>query len=55
MIIYSAAIYEDYIFPIWADAIGILIGLATLAPMPVFLIYTCVTKEYVSLLDNNYR
>ncbi|KAF2903521.1 hypothetical protein ILUMI_02667 [Ignelater luminosus] len=46
MIIYSAAVYEEYIFPIWADAIGILIGLATLAPMPVLLIYTCVTKEY---------
>ncbi|KAG5312101.1 SC6A5 protein, partial [Acromyrmex insinuator] len=30
--------YGDYIFPIWASALGIGIGLATLAPMPVFFI-----------------
>ncbi|KAJ8980755.1 hypothetical protein NQ317_013760 [Molorchus minor] len=33
---FSRTYYEDYIFPIWADLIGWLIGLATLAPLFIF-------------------
>ncbi|XP_076677458.1 sodium- and chloride-dependent glycine transporter 1 [Andrena cerasifolii] len=35
---YQLPYYGKYIFPDWANAIGILIGLSTLAPMPFFLI-----------------
>lgn len=39
MYTYQAAKYGDYKFPAWADAIGILIGLATLVPLPLFCCY----------------
>ncbi|XP_076630222.1 sodium- and chloride-dependent glycine transporter 1 isoform X3 [Colletes latitarsis] len=35
---YQLGYYGTYIFPDWANAIGILIGLSTLAPMPFFFI-----------------
>ncbi|XP_054015666.1 sodium- and chloride-dependent glycine transporter 1-like [Hylaeus anthracinus] len=35
---YELGYYGTYIFPDWANAIGILIGLSTLAPMPFFFI-----------------
>ncbi|CAL7937509.1 unnamed protein product [Xylocopa violacea] len=35
---YEMPRYGEYIFPSWANAIGILIGLSTLAPMPVFFV-----------------
>ena len=35
---YEMPRYGEYIFPGWANAIGILIGLSTLAPMPFFFI-----------------
>lgn len=35
---YQLGYYGTYVFPDWANAIGILIGLATLTPMPVFFI-----------------
>ncbi|XP_031771264.1 sodium- and chloride-dependent glycine transporter 2-like isoform X3 [Apis florea] len=35
---YEMPRYGKYIFPNWANAIGILIGLSTLAPMPLFFI-----------------
>ncbi|XP_012282987.1 sodium- and chloride-dependent GABA transporter 2 [Orussus abietinus] len=36
---YEAAAYPGYEFPWWADGIGTLIGLSTLAPLPAFLAY----------------
>ncbi|KAJ8681964.1 hypothetical protein QAD02_017756 [Eretmocerus hayati] len=39
MYTYEAARLGDYTFPMWADGIGIMIGLATLLPMPIFFIY----------------
>ncbi|XP_058791159.1 sodium- and chloride-dependent GABA transporter 2-like [Phymastichus coffea] len=39
MYTYQAAKYGDYEFPAWADAIGILIGLSTLLPFPLFFCY----------------
>jgi len=44
--------YGDYIFPSWASALGIGIGLATLAPMPIFFIPQ-VWKAEVSQLFTN--
>ncbi|XP_076301084.1 sodium- and chloride-dependent glycine transporter 1 [Lasioglossum baleicum] len=38
MYTYQWGYYGTYIFPDWANAIGILIGLSTLAPMPFFFI-----------------
>ncbi|EFN77827.1 Sodium- and chloride-dependent glycine transporter 2 [Harpegnathos saltator] len=47
---YTAATYGSYAFPPWADAIGILIGLSTLAPMPIFFVLKLwQTKSYRSL------
>lgn len=40
MYTYQAALYGKYVFPDWASAIGILIGLATLAPLPIFFAYS---------------
>ncbi|XP_031788424.1 sodium- and chloride-dependent glycine transporter 1 [Nasonia vitripennis] len=39
MYTYRTASFGDYKFPVWADVIGILIGLSTLAPMPIFFCY----------------
>ncbi|XP_076758386.1 sodium- and chloride-dependent glycine transporter 2 isoform X2 [Xylocopa sonorina] len=36
---YEMPRYGEYIFPFWANAIGILIGLSTLAPMPFFFVH----------------
>ncbi|XP_032680610.1 sodium- and chloride-dependent glycine transporter 2-like isoform X2 [Odontomachus brunneus] len=47
---YTVATYGSYKFPQWADAIGILIGLSTLAPMPIFFVVKLwQTKDYRSL------
>ena len=40
MYTYEPVAYGDYVFPTWADAIGILIGLSTLAPLPIFFAYS---------------
>lgn len=39
MCTYELATYAEYTFPWWADGIGWLIGLSTLAPMPAFFCY----------------
>ncbi|XP_015180924.1 PREDICTED: sodium-dependent proline transporter-like [Polistes dominula] len=36
MYTYESASYGEYVFPGWANTIGILIGLSTLAPFPIF-------------------
>lgn len=42
--------YGDYIFPVWAGALGIGIGLATLLPLPIFFILKFwKTKNFLSL------
>ncbi|KAK0161484.1 hypothetical protein PV327_009950 [Microctonus hyperodae] len=43
MITYELASYGSYVFPPWANAIGILIGLTTLAPLPLYFFY-CLWK-----------
>lgn len=48
MITFSSAVYEVYTFPKWADALGVLIGIATLIPMPLFALYTIFVKKVVS-------
>ncbi|XP_031332945.1 sodium- and chloride-dependent glycine transporter 2-like isoform X2 [Photinus pyralis] len=49
MVIFAPALYEDYIFPEWANMIGILIGVSTLAPLPIFAIYSYFTKPYTGM------
>ncbi|XP_057336654.1 sodium- and chloride-dependent glycine transporter 2-like [Microplitis mediator] len=39
MIMYEPVTYGAYKFPSWANFIGILIGLSTLAPLPIYFIY----------------
>ncbi|XP_066582495.1 sodium-dependent proline transporter-like isoform X2 [Prorops nasuta] len=39
MYTYKLASYGDYVFPTWANAIGVLIGVTTLAPLPIFFAY----------------
>lgn len=48
MVTYSSAKYEDYVFPAWADALGWMIGIATLLPMPVFAVYIGLVQKVVS-------
>ncbi|XP_014478928.1 PREDICTED: sodium- and chloride-dependent glycine transporter 2-like [Dinoponera quadriceps] len=49
---YTVATYGSYKFPKWADAIGILIGLSTLAPMPIFFVIKLwQAKNYRSLFQ----
>lgn len=48
MVTFSLAYYEEYTFPSWADALGWMIGLFTLIPMPVFAIYSWKTGSVVS-------
>lgn len=49
MINYETATFEDYIFPAWADAIGILIGLTTLVPIPIYTMYLLFKRKIVSI------
>ncbi|KAF7388601.1 hypothetical protein HZH68_012543 [Vespula germanica] len=37
MYTYESARYGEYVFPGWANTIGILIGVSTIAPFPIFL------------------
>lgn len=39
MVMYEPVTYGVYKFPSWANFIGILIGLSTLAPLPIYFIY----------------
>ncbi|KAJ8911960.1 hypothetical protein NQ315_012771 [Exocentrus adspersus] len=43
---FSRIYYEDYTFPLWADSIGWMIGLTTLAPLFVFGTWTLWKREY---------
>lgn len=42
--------YGKYQFPLWANSIGVLIGLSTLAPMPIFFFYQLWKRPNRSLL-----
>ncbi|KAK9709536.1 Sodium:neurotransmitter symporter family [Popillia japonica] len=46
MVTFSLASYEDYEFPVWADWIGVLIGISTLVPLPVMAAYVFFQKKY---------
>ncbi|XP_060516170.1 sodium- and chloride-dependent glycine transporter 1-like isoform X2 [Cylas formicarius] len=46
MVHYSPASYEGYEFPIWADVIGLIIGLTTLVPFFIFAVYVLWKREY---------
>ncbi|KAF7287461.1 hypothetical protein GWI33_001427 [Rhynchophorus ferrugineus] len=46
MVFYQPASYEGYEFPVWADVVGLLIGISTLVPFIVGLIYVFWKKEY---------
>lgn len=48
MVTFSLASYEDYKFPVWADWIGVLIGISTLVPLPVMAAYVLFQRKYVS-------
>ncbi|XP_074114588.1 sodium- and chloride-dependent glycine transporter 2 isoform X2 [Cotesia typhae] len=43
MYIFTPVYYGKYVFPNWANLIGIFIGLSTLAPLPLYFIY-CLYK-----------
>lgn len=45
---YSPASYEGYDFPVWADTLGLLMGLTTLVPFFAFAIHVIWKREYVS-------
>ncbi|GJQ74717.1 hypothetical protein Trydic_g21568 [Trypoxylus dichotomus] len=46
MVTFSLASYEDYNFPVWADWLGVIIGISTLVPLPVMAIYTIFKRKY---------
>lgn len=46
MVDYSPASYEGYVFPVWADALGLLIGLTTLVPFIFGLVYVFWRTEH---------
>ncbi|KAI4484192.1 hypothetical protein M0804_007648 [Polistes exclamans] len=50
MYTYESASYGEYVFPGWANTIGILIGLSTLAPFPIFFgihLWKILRKSYL--------
>ena len=49
MATFTLASYEDYSFPVWADALGWLVGITTLVPLPVCAIYVIWKRQYVSM------
>lgn len=48
----GATKFGDYEFPVWADAIGWLVGSSTLAPFVGFLIYQIIKKRVSILMEN---
>lgn len=40
--------FNDYVFPVWADALGWIMGASTLAPFPIFVAYRLYKKDPVS-------
>ncbi|XP_017785462.1 PREDICTED: sodium- and chloride-dependent GABA transporter 2-like isoform X1 [Nicrophorus vespilloides] len=46
MTTFTLASYEDYTFPPWADSLGIMMGVATLIPLPLFAIYALFKYKY---------
>lgn len=47
MIEKTPAEYEDYVFPVWADVIGWLIGFSTIIPMPIGLLWIVFRSKIV--------
>lgn len=45
---FTRTYYENYVFPLWADSLGWLIGLSTLAPLFIMAGYLWWRGEYVS-------
>lgn len=45
---FTSATFGDYKFPPWGDALGWLMGLATLIPMPIFAVFKLWSNKYVS-------
>lgn len=37
--------FGDYVFPVWADSLGWLVGASTLAPFIVMLAYHLINRE----------
>ncbi|XP_015606376.1 sodium- and chloride-dependent GABA transporter 2 [Cephus cinctus] len=50
MYTYELASYNGMVFPWWADVIGWLIGLSTLAPLPIFFFYRLWKQPVASTL-----
>lgn len=46
---FEFAEYEGYAFPEWADILGVLVGLATLAPMPIMAGISLFQRKYVRI------
>lgn len=53
MVTFTAATYGDYIFPAWADSLGLMMGLVTLVPLPIFAIFKIWEGKLVSILTNH--
>lgn len=47
MINFTPASLNNYTFPVWADALGWLMGLSTLAPLPIFALIVLCWSKYV--------
>lgn len=42
--------FNGYVFPVWADALGWIMGASTLAPFPIFVAYRLYKRDPVSFL-----
>ncbi|XP_066255367.1 sodium- and chloride-dependent glycine transporter 1-like [Euwallacea similis] len=49
MVYYSPASYEDYVFPLWADAIGWMIGISTLLPFFILGFHVILKRKYIGM------
>lgn len=45
---FTRASYEEYLFPLWADSLGWLMGISTMAPFFIFAVYVLYKGEYVT-------
>ncbi|XP_018327624.1 sodium- and chloride-dependent glycine transporter 1-like isoform X2 [Agrilus planipennis] len=43
---YKPASYGSYVFPEWADAIGLMIGIITLLPLPIVAVVMAIREKY---------
>ncbi|XP_063912712.1 sodium- and chloride-dependent glycine transporter 2-like isoform X2 [Zophobas morio] len=46
MATFTAASYENYVFPLWADSLGWMMGLSTLAPFVIFVVMVLWKREH---------